>query len=282
MQRRRVDFRGGPASVLALGGGRGGTPVLLLHGFAGDLLTWQFVAAALAAARPVYAVDLPGHGQSTLDVGDGAVDGFALWLDRLLDALDVPRAHVVGHSMGGYVALCLARHAPRRVAGLSLISCAGLAPGFDRALLCRLPNLADADEAASCAARLFARRSPLVERTAQVLLAQAADPLRRAALARIIAASFPSATVPPVDWETVRGPVQVLWGARDGVIPPPPADRLPPGVALRLFDGAGHVPHGECPGPVATAVAAFLDEVDATTMEDDRPGRGPAAVREEA
>ncbi|HEY0835864.1 MAG TPA: alpha/beta fold hydrolase, partial [Azospirillum sp.] len=136
LRRQRIAFPGGPASVLSLG--QGGVPVLLLHGFAGDLLTWQFNFTVLAAHRRAVAIDLPGHGESTPDVGSGRVEEFAPWIERLLDALRLPLVHVVGHSMGGYVALCLARRAPERVASLSLVAPAGVGPRFDAAYLRRL------------------------------------------------------------------------------------------------------------------------------------------------
>ncbi|WP_245593570.1 alpha/beta fold hydrolase [Azospirillum halopraeferens] len=262
---------GGPASVLevaAAPGREGRTPVLLLHGFAGDVLTWQFTVTPLAGDRPVIAVDLPGHGQSTPDVGDGRVAGFAPWLEQVLDALDVPRVHVVGHSMGGAVALALARTAPGRVAALSLIAPAGLSPDFDRELLRRLPCLRTPAEADACAARLFAGPSPLAAGVARVLLANAVRPERRAALERIIDASF--RTDPePLERTAAVAPVQVLWGRCDGVIPLPPADRLPPGARLHVFEDAGHMLHGECPGPVGAAVRAFLAGAEGRAGEEE-------------
>jgi len=267
LRRQRIAFPGGPASVLSLG--QGGVPVLLLHGFAGDLLTWQFNLAALAAGRRAVAVDLPGHGESTLDVGSGRVADFAPWVERLLDALGLPLVHVVGHSMGGYLALCLARHAPERVASLSLVAPAGVGPRFDVDYLRRLPALAGMAEARALADALFARPSPLADRLATVLLAQAGDPRRRAALETIVRASFLGAGgTLPVDWAALPMPVQLLWGRQDRVIPVPDAARLPPPKlhrpsALHLFDNAGHLPHSEAAGPVTAVLRDFLAASDA-------------------
>ena len=82
--------------------GEAGEPVVLIHGFGGDLNNWLFALPALAEEHTVYALDLPGHGGSSKDVGDGtgltdAVIGF-------LDAVDLDRPHLVGHSLGGLVA----------------------------------------------------------------------------------------------------------------------------------------------------------------------------------
>src|SRR5262249_56698776 len=104
--------------------------VVLVHGFGGDLLTWLFVAEPLARGRVVYAVDLPGHGGSSKDVGDGTVDAFAAALGAFLDALGIEHAHLVGHSLGGAIAVTYASGRPERVRSLVL----GASVGFGEEL----------------------------------------------------------------------------------------------------------------------------------------------------
>ena len=255
---------GAQAAYLSVGGG--GVPVLLLHGFAGDRLTWQFNLSALSARRRAVAVDLPGHGGSTPDVGRGLVTDFAPWLVGFLDALELPRVHLVGHSMGGYVGRELARLVPDRVASLTLLASAGLGTPFDLEFLRRAVAPADVAEGRACAERLFAGPSPLISRFAEVLHAQGCDPVRRAALERIIELSFADHTDggPPVDWGAYPMPIQVLWGRADRIIPLPPPDRLPPGAPFLVFDNAGHLPHIEAASPVTLAIRAFLDRCDDT------------------
>ncbi|WP_207459114.1 alpha/beta fold hydrolase [Azospirillum sp. SYSU D00513] len=270
MTRRTVYFPGGPASYLALGrepeAGKTAAPLLLLHGFAGDLLTWQLNMPVLGADRRVLAVDLPGHGQSTLDVGDGRVAGFAPWLLRFLDAVGLDRMHVAGHSMGGYVGMELARLAPERVASLTLIASAGLGPDFDLGFLRRVTAVSSEEEGTDCAARLFAGPCWLVDRIGAVLHAQAADPARRAALERITEQSFAVAAerFPPVDWSAFPMPVQAVWGAQDRIIPLPSPHMLPHGAPLHVFDKAGHLPHSEAAGPTTTVLRDFLNLCDAS------------------
>ncbi|MBY6265783.1 alpha/beta fold hydrolase [Azospirillum sp. 412522] len=264
---------GGQAAYLSVGGG--GVPVLLLHGFAGDRLTWQFNLSALSSRRRAIAVDLPGHGGSTADVGSGRVADFAPWLVEFLDGLELPRVHVVGHSMGGYVARELAGLAPGRVASLTLLSSAGLGTPFDLGFLRRVIAPADVAEGCACAERLFAGPSPLIPRFGEVLHAQGADPVRRAGLERIIEMSFAAHADgggPPVDWSAYAMPIQVLWGRDDRIIPLPPPDRLPPAAPFRVFDNAGHLPHIEAASPVTAAIRSFLDGCD-----EDHPGRSPRA-----
>lgn len=261
-----ADIAGGPASYLSVGptGESGGVPVLLLHGFAGDRLTWQFNLSALASDRRAVAVDLPGHGGSTLEVGDGAVPSFAPWLIRFVDALEIARFHVVGHSMGGYVGRELARLAPDRVASLTLLASAGLGTPFDLGFLRRVLAPAGLEEAQACAERLFARPSPLAARFGEVMLAQGADPARRVALGRIVEASFAghAGGGPALDWRGYPMPIQTLWGREDRIIPLPPPDHRPPDGAFHIFDNAGHLPHIEAASPVTAAIRAFLTSCD--------------------
>ncbi len=270
-----VALASGPASYLSLG--TGGVPVVLLHGFAGDRLSWQFNLSALAADRRALAIDFPGHGASHLEVGSGQVRDFAPWLLALFDALEIPTAHVVGHSMGGYVGLELARLAPDRVASLSLIASAGLGTPFDLDLLRRVTSLRDADEGLECAQRLFGAPSPLTPRIAEVLHAQCADPLRRRALQTILETSFaPHADGgPAVEWADIRAPVQALWGDADRVIPMPGPHHLPPDCPLHVFPGVGHMPHAEAAGPLTLTIRRFLSACDAARATDAPPCSTP-------
>jgi pyruvate dehydrogenase E2 component (dihydrolipoamide acetyltransferase) len=103
-------------------------PIVLIHGYAGDLNNWLFNIAALAARGPVIAIDLPGHGGSAKDVGDGELAGLAVAVGDTLAALGVDTAHLVGHSLGGAVAARLAADRPAVVASLVLI-CPAYLPG---------------------------------------------------------------------------------------------------------------------------------------------------------
>jgi pimeloyl-ACP methyl ester carboxylesterase len=112
--------------------GEGGEPLVLLHGFGGDLNNWLFNVEPLAAGRAVYALDLPGHGGPTKQVGDGELGFLVAALRGFLDSQGVERAHLSGHSMGGLVAAALALEDPGRVLSLTLVDSAGLGAEIDR------------------------------------------------------------------------------------------------------------------------------------------------------
>jgi pimeloyl-ACP methyl ester carboxylesterase len=102
------------------------TPVVLLHGSPGGRFDFHGLLDTLAADRCVIAPDLPGFGDSTRAVPDYSVHAHAAYLDAFLAALHEPRAHVVGFSMGGGVAIALAARHPERVASLTLLSGLGV------------------------------------------------------------------------------------------------------------------------------------------------------------
>ena len=101
---------------------------VLLHGFGGDLDNWLFNHPALSSDRTVIAVDLPGHGRSTKEVGDGSFAFLADVVHDTLRKLDVAEADWVGHSMGGAIALHLAQSRPQIVRSLTLLASARLGP----------------------------------------------------------------------------------------------------------------------------------------------------------
>ena len=133
---RDLDAGGRRLRYLELGSGDG-VPVLLLHGFGADLNSWMFTQPALAEGHRTIALDLPGHGGSTKDVGAGDADALAEAVEAALGrAWKSQRVHLVGHSMGGAIAATAggARSGPR-VDSLTLIAPAGLGPDINAAFI---------------------------------------------------------------------------------------------------------------------------------------------------
>src|SRR5262245_8416355 len=115
-----------------------GAPVLFLHGVGGDATCWSAQLEHVGKRRRAIAWDMPGYGRSPL-LAEMTFPALAEAVASLLDALGVPAAHIVGHSMGGMVALELAAGAPGRCLSLALIGTSavfGSADGsFQRAFL---------------------------------------------------------------------------------------------------------------------------------------------------
>jgi pyruvate dehydrogenase E2 component (dihydrolipoamide acetyltransferase) len=117
-----VDIGAGRSIRVGRAGPAEGTPVVLIHGYSGDLNNWLFNVEALAARAPVIAIDMPGHGGSSKDVGDGALATLAGQVGDALSALGVAKAHLVGHSLGAAVAARLAADKAGLARSLTLIA----------------------------------------------------------------------------------------------------------------------------------------------------------------
>ncbi|MCA6094005.1 alpha/beta fold hydrolase [Streptomyces sp. SCA3-4] len=120
-EERDVETAFGTTRVHTYGADGGGTPVVLLHGQSASPTEWAPHVAALAEGRMVYAVDRvgePGHSTQTAPIR--TQDETAAWLEEVLAGLGLERAHLVGHSYGGWVALNHASRAPGRVASVAV------------------------------------------------------------------------------------------------------------------------------------------------------------------
>ncbi len=233
--------------------------VVFLHGFGADLLTWQLCLVPLAARYRVIAVDLPGHGRTSPDVGDASLGFLTRWLDETFDVLDVRDAHIVGHSMGAKVALAFALAHAERVASLALISPAGLGGDFHHDRLDAF--LGDPDQAAGLAQYLLGPKGEGLIAGLGQSLRQAADPVRVAALRKLMGQSMAyrlGQSPDGFDWSKIRVPLTILWGDHDRLIPMPEARRLPPRTPVHLIEGAGHLPHMEASGAVVSHLKEFL------------------------
>src|SRR5688500_8685993 len=109
-----------------------GTPLVLLHGFPLDHHLWDEVVPLLEDTFDVILPDLRGFGNSTMLGVPNSIDDYASDIASLLDHLNIQRAAIVGHSMGGYVALAFARLYPERLTGLGLVSSQVLADAPER------------------------------------------------------------------------------------------------------------------------------------------------------
>jgi len=242
-----VEAAGRRLCYLKMGDGDG-PPVVMLHGFGGDLNNWMFNQPALAADRATYALDLLGHGQSTKDVGGGTVDALTLSVIAWLDALDIDRAHLVGHSMGGTIALNLALNEPHRVASLTLVAPAALGREINHDYITAFVSAGRRKEMKPLLQGLFADPE-LVSRDMvnDILKYKRLDGVE-AALAALAEGVFPNgaqALILRDRLDALQAPAQVIWGADDAILPPAHAEGLPPAIGVYVLEKAGHMPHME-------------------------------------
>ncbi|HEX5927339.1 MAG TPA: acetoin dehydrogenase dihydrolipoyllysine-residue acetyltransferase subunit [Baekduia sp.] len=241
--------------------GEGGEPLVLLHGFGGDLNNWLFNIEPLAAERAVYAVDLPGHGASVKQVGDGDLGVLVDAVRAFLDSQGIERAHLAGHSLGALVASELALAEPGRVLSLSLISPAGLGEEIDRAYVEGFVAATGRRDLKPVLQRLFAD-ADLVNRQMvdDVLKYKRLDGVQDA-LRTLASRLFPEgrqARVLAGELEGYPGPILVIWGERDAIIPAAQAQAAPGRAHTHVLPGVGHSPHMEAAGEVNRLMEGFL------------------------
>jgi pyruvate dehydrogenase E2 component (dihydrolipoamide acetyltransferase) len=258
---REIDAGGRRLRYLELGIGDG-VPLLLLHGFGADLNTWMFTQSALSDGRRTIALDLPGHGGSTKDVGPGDAAALADAVAAALAALNISRAHFLGHSMGGAVALALAARDPARVAGLTLIASAGLGPDINAAFIegfVRASRRRDVIEVL----QMLVHNPSLVSRTMveDVLRYKRLDGVATA-LETIAQAWFGGGRQTANLLEAfgaIEAPVQLIWGRHDGIIPIAHAEALASRLGVHVVEDTGHLPHMEKAGEVNRLLRRFVE-----------------------
>jgi pyruvate dehydrogenase E2 component (dihydrolipoyllysine-residue acetyltransferase) len=252
----------GGRKICYAGAGQDGDVVLLVHGYGGDRDSWLFLQEPLSARHRVYALDLPGHGTSSKDVGDGSVDTLADAIVGVLDAIGAEHAHLVGHSLGGAATVAATARDPRRTSSLTLIAPSGFGPVINAGYLRGFADAQTRRDLKPLIGQLFADESLVTRQVIDDLLAykrlDGVDAALHALLGtlldgekqRIDSTAALAATGGAV-------PVTVIWGRADRIIPPAQAESVP-GAVRCLIDGAGHMPHMERPAEVQAAIEAAI------------------------
>ncbi len=283
-----------------------GPPLLLIHGIGDNSRTWDEVMPTLARNHLVIAPDLLGHGCSDKPRADYSVAAYANGMRDLLSTLDIDRVTLVGHSLGGGVAMQFAYQFPERTERMVLISSGGA--GRDVSPVLRAAALPGAHVAMAGLRLPGARRAirmavAVLERLDPGLGVDAVD------LNRVIEAlpdhtarsAFIRTLRSVVDWRgqvvtmldrsyLVRGmPTLLMWGARDSVLPVEHAHKAHaamPGSRLEIFDDAGHFPFRTDPARFVGLLEDFCASTEASTWSVDqwrellRTGRAGARTDE--
>ena len=285
-----VKTRLGSVSTLEAGQG---SPILLIHGLGATKAEFLPTVAALADRHRVIAMDLPGFGDTDKPF-PAAYDApfFASWAESLLDELGIERAHVLGHSMGGRVALEFGLRNPDRTQGLVLMTPSMAWLGSRRwANYLRLvrPELGILQPAPR----------PIVEEIVRRVVPGAADEWTRAGIEEFLRAYLtPRGRVafyaaarniyleepdgPDGFWtrlEALQGDALFVWGRRDTLVPigfQRHVQRVLPGSRHEVVD-CGHVPQLECPTQTHEAIARFLRRRGAARSIAAGPPGGAAA-----
>lgn len=250
-----IDISGAPAAVYCAGDG---PAVLMLHGWGASAgLVWPLAAKLAERGLRAHVVDLPGFGHTPAPVDVWSVFDYAIWVLHVMNALEIPTAHLFGHSFGGRLALILAAEHPQRFTRVVLANSAGLRP--------RLPLTTQLRTRA-----YKSIRSALVAIGAQDL----ADQLRQRYNARYGSADFNAASgamretfVRVINQDLseyaarVSQPTLLFWGDQDTDTPlwmGQTLEKLMPDAALIVHKGAGHYSYLDRLAETAHITAHFL------------------------
>jgi pyruvate dehydrogenase E2 component (dihydrolipoamide acetyltransferase) len=258
---RELEVAGKRLRYLELGTGDD-VPVLLLHGFGADLNSWMFTQPALSEGRRTIALDLPGHGGSTKDVGSGDADALVDVVESALAELGIERVHLVGHSMGGAVAAMVAARRPERIATLTLIAPSGLGPEINATFIDGFVRMARRREAVEVL-NLLVHDPTLVSRTMveDVLRYKRIDGVTTAleAIARAWFAGGRQTRDVLAEVTALAAPVQIIWGRNDSIIPVAHAEALASRLPVHILEAAGHLPHMEKASEVNRLIKRFIE-----------------------
>ena len=240
--------------------GDGGTAVVFIHGFGGDLNSWMFNQPALSEDRATYAIDLPGHGGSTKDVGDGDVQEMVRTVVDFLDVLDIGQAHLVGHSFGGATALLLALRHPTRVASVTALCTAGLGDDINMDFINgfiggkRRKDMKPVLELLMADPSLISR--DMINDVLKFKRLDGAEAALTTIRDTVFAGGRQTGSLRSHLGE-LRVPCQVIWGREDRIVPASHSDGLPPEIKVSILDGAGHMAHMEKSSEVNALMAGL-------------------------
>lgn len=267
-----------------------GPLIVLVHGITSSSRTWREVVPRLWDDHELLAPDLLGHGTSAKPRGDYSLGAYASGIRDLMLALDLPRATIVGHSLGGGIAMQFAYQFPELVERLVLVDSGGL--GREVSLWLRAATLPGAELVI-----------PLLTQRVSQLAGQAVGGVLRAAGARRSSAdvqglaegfaSLRDARARRAFLQTARSvidergqrvdardrlylsaalPSLLVWGAEDPIIPLAHGERahaLMPGSRFEVFPDAGHFPFNDDPDRFAEVLRSFIAETKPAALTSD-------------
>ena len=237
-----------PLNVVKSGSGDG-TPWLLIHGLAADANAWVFIEKGLAASAPVFRLELPCHGHSPRQKVKNFAQ-LATYVRMTFDNLNLDRVRLVGHSLGGALAIALADTRPRNIETLTLLSPAGLGPQINGEILDGIANATTAESLGPWLRLMVGNPDLLTDNYISAAMMARRDPDLRNVQHQMQKAVFSDHTQTfdlTAALHRLTCPTRIIFGKKDQVIPWSHALKAPGNVSLNLFPDVGHLPYFEDP-----------------------------------
>jgi pimeloyl-ACP methyl ester carboxylesterase len=287
MEAREITLHGHRVSYRAAGSG----PLLVLvHGIAGSSATWEQVLPRLAEHYTVVAPDLLGHGDSAKPRTDYSLGAYASAIRDLLGVLGFERGTIVGHSLGGGVAMQFAYQFPERCERMVLVSSGGL--GHDLHLILRAAALPGAEwvlpvlcssrlcDAVDAVVRFFGRAGlragPELEEIWRSFVSLSDPDARQAfihTVRTVIDIRGQRASAGDRLYLAAEMPTMIIWGKHDPLIPVAHAYSAHEHIRdsrLEIFPNAGHFPHRDDPWRFVEVLVDFIQSTASAQVDEQR------------
>jgi pimeloyl-ACP methyl ester carboxylesterase len=256
---RYVRRRGADAAA-------GDAPIVVLHGWGAHIEAVAPILSALDGASDLIALDLPGFGESDPPPEAWDAAAYAHFVTEFLDRLGVPRAHLVGHSHGGRIAIVLASEEHERVERLLLVDAAGIRPKrglrYRRRVAVAKLGKAVAKVGGPPGRRLQERMRARVASRDYLEASEAMRATFRAVIGEDLTGRLPR----------IAAPTLLVWGDRDEDTPLWMAHRMEeliPDAGLVVLEGAGHYSYADAPGQFGVVARRFLLEQPRTAARGE-------------
>lgn len=269
---RFVDVGGIRTHYLVTGEG---SPLLLVHGLGASVATWRDNIAALSRKFRVYAIDLPGHGDSDKPINlDYRMETMSEYIIKFLDALNLEKVFLIGNSAGGSLALQVALDHPDRVTKLVLSDIAGLGRNVSIYIrLVTLPFLGNILESSKVGGtrfmlfnvfynKMFVENGLLQEFYRSRQMKGAKEAVVRTIRNGVNVFGIKKHFMFLPKLKTMKLPVLLVWGAQDLIFPAVQAyeaAKTAPNILLKVFDQCGHWPHMEKSAEFNQLVEQFFE-----------------------
>jgi 2-hydroxy-6-oxonona-2,4-dienedioate hydrolase len=239
-----------------------GPAVILLHGLGLDATSWMLQIPALARVHRVYAIDMIGFGRSDKPPLEYSIETFVEFLEGFMKEAGIPRATLVGLSLGGWIAAEFTAQHPDLVDRLVLVNAAGIRPPIPLTEpMLAILNPGSLAEERDLLELVLYNKKLATEEFVELLFTQRMRSGNGYTVARVIHRMLTRDEWVNEKLAGVRAPALVVWGRQDMLVPLSLGEeyvRLLPGAKLVVIEECGHLPPLEKPGEFAKAVLDFL------------------------
>lgn len=260
---RSVEIGEGRSLRVGIAGEKqNGTPVVLIHGYGGDLENWSLVMGELASNIPVYAIEMPGHGQSTKNVGEGKLADLVEGVISAIDSLGLDSFLLGGHSLGGAVACAISARIGNKVSGLFLVAPAAMKGGaLSSEYLEGFVTAKRTRDMKAPAAMLFHNPDMVTrEMLEQLVRFKRMDGAQAAleAISENLSGKDPEYGNVSEFLNAFDGPVTLVASKYDKVVGSPSEDSLLAHVNVKWYENVGHMPHIEAYDRIVSEIMEMM------------------------